>query len=77
MEHPPTEPQDDEAPEVGMRGGRKPSFWAALAAYAVLAILVGVTLNGPTIFEFRLRVVVWLLLAALAVKTFIHRMRDS
>ena len=76
MDHLPTDQQDDEEPGVGIRGGRKPSFWAALAAYAVLAILVGLTLNGPTIFEFRLRILVWLLLAALAVKTFIHRLRE-
>lgn len=62
--------------EVGLRRVRKPNFWAAMAAYAVLAILSAVTLNGPTVFEHRLRVLVWLLLGALAVKTWIHRIRE-
>ena len=62
--------------EIGLRRTRKPNFWAAMAAYAVLAILAAVTLNGPTIFESRLRALVWLMLGALAVKTWIHRIRE-
>ena len=61
---------------VGLRRIRKPSFWGAMVAYAVLALLVGLTLNGPTLFERRLRAVVWLLLAALAVRTWIHAIRQ-
>jgi hypothetical protein len=70
------EPEHDDEP-VGLRRVGKPNFWSAMAAYAGLAVLAGLTLNGPTVFEFRLRVLVWLLLGALAVKTAIHRMRDS
>lgn len=49
----------------------KPNFIAAMGAYAVLAILAGFTLDGP------LRVAVWLLLGALAVKTWIQKVRES
>lgn len=66
-------PEED---EVGLRRVRKPNFWAAMAAYAALAILAGLTLNGPSVFEVRLRALVWLLLAALAVRTWIHRIRE-
>lgn len=62
--------------EVGLRRIRKPNFWAAMTAYAILAILAAVTLNGPTPFESRLRALVWLILGALAVKTCIHRIRE-
>jgi hypothetical protein len=47
-----------------------------MGAYAVLAILAGLTLNGSTIFEFRLRVLVWLLLGALAIRTWVHTFRE-
>ena len=67
----------DEDREIGLRRVRKPNFLAAMAAYAVLAILAGVTLNGPTLFEKRLRILVWLLLGALAIKTWIHKKRAS
>ena len=49
----------------------KPNFTAAMGAYAVLAILAGLTLDGA------LRVAVWLLLGALAVKTWIQKLRES
>jgi hypothetical protein len=61
---------------VGLRRVKKPNFWVAMGAYAGLAILVGLTLNGPTVFEARLRVLVRLLLGALAVRTWIHRFRE-
>ncbi|HLJ49257.1 MAG TPA: hypothetical protein VKU01_24760 [Bryobacteraceae bacterium] len=48
----------------------KPNFVSAMAAYAVLALLAGFTLDGP------LRVAVLLLLAGLAVKTWIHTLRE-
>ncbi len=38
---------------------------AALAAYAVIALLAGLTLDG------KLRLAIWILLAGLAVKTLI------
>jgi len=62
--------------EIGLRGVKKPNFWVAMGAYAGLAILAGLTLNGPSVFEARLRALVWLLLAALAVRTWIHRIRE-
>ena len=62
--------------EAGLRRVKKPNFWVAMAAYAGLAILAGLTLNGPTVFEARLRALVWLVLAALAVRTWIHRIRE-
>ena len=56
---------------------KKPSFWVAMGAYAAIAIMAGLTLNGPTMFETRLRVLVWLLLGALAVRTFIQKIREQ
>ena len=56
---------------------KKPSFWAAMGAYAAIAIMAGVTLNGPSLFETRLRALVWLLIGALAVRTWIHKMREE
>jgi len=56
---------------------KKPSFWVAMGAYAVLALMVGLTLNGPTPFEARLRVLVWLLLGALAVRTWVQKVREE
>ncbi len=74
MEEDRTPAADD---EVGLRKQVGPRFWPAMAAYAVLALLAGLTLNGPSMFEYRLRVLVWLLLAALAVKTWIHNHRKQ
>lgn len=62
--------------EVGLRRVRKPNFWIAMGAYAALAVMAGLTFNGPSLFETRLRVLVWLLLGALAVRTWIHRIRQ-
>lgn len=76
MEEDRTTTPDAGESEVGLRRVRKPNFWAAMGAYAVLAILAGLTLNGPTPFEARLRVLVWLILAALAVRTWVHRIRE-
>jgi 4-hydroxybenzoate polyprenyltransferase len=47
-----------------------------MAAYAGIAVLAGLTLNGPTRFEFLLRALVWLLLGAMALKTVLHHLRD-
>jgi hypothetical protein len=76
MEEDHTTPSDTDETEVGLRRVKKPNFWVAMGAYAGLAILVGLTLNGPTVFEARLRALVWLLLAALAVRTWVHRIRE-
>jgi len=69
-------PEDQEETAVGLRRAGKPRLWMAMTAYAGFAILAGLTLNGPTPFEFRLRVLVWLLMGALAVKTAIHHFRS-
>lgn len=68
---------EDDEDQVGLRGVKKPNFWVAMGAYAGIAILAGLTLNGPSVFEMRLRVLVWLLLGALAVKTWIHHKRQQ
>ncbi len=75
MEEDRTPAEDDAGADegVGLRKRDGPRFWPAMAAYAGLALLAGLTLNGPTMFEYRLRVLVWLMLAALAVKTWIHK----
>lgn len=62
--------------EIGLRRVGKPKFWTAMAAYAGIAVLAGLTLNGPTRFEFLLRTLVWLLLGAMALKTVLHHLRD-
>ena len=49
-------------------------FLAAMAAYALLALLVGLTLGGAVRIgdrEIDLRIAVWILLAGLAIKTWI------
>jgi hypothetical protein len=48
----------------------KLNFATAMAVYAVLGCLAGFTLDGP------LRIAVLLFLAALAVKTWIHQIRE-
>ena len=70
------DPEHEEEAAVGLHRAGKPRLWIAMAAYAGFAILAGITLNGPTPFEFRLRVLVWLLMGALAVKTAIHHFRS-
>ncbi len=45
----------------------KPTFQAAMVSYSVLAVLAGLALDG------KLRVAVWILLAGLALKTWIAR----
>ena len=69
-------PLPDTQDQIGLRRVGKPNFWTAMAAYVGIAILAGLTLNGPTVFETRLRWLVWLLLAALAVRTWVHRLRE-
>ena len=49
-------------------------FVAAMAAYAILALLAGLTLGGAVRIgdrEIDLRIAVWMVLAGLAVKTWI------
>ncbi len=49
----------------------KPRFWMALACYAILALLAGLTLERIP------RMLVWLFLGALAVKTWIAQKRQQ
>ncbi len=48
----------------------KPPLWLAMACYGVLALLAATTLERLP------RIVVWLFLAALAVKTWIAHVRE-
>jgi len=48
----------------------KPSLWLAMASYGVLALLAATTLEKVP------RIVVWLFLAALAVKTWVAHVRE-
>jgi hypothetical protein len=58
----------DPEPDPGPQRGRK--FYLALAAYGVLALLAAVTLDG------NFRLVVWILLAGLALKTYIATLQQ-
>ena len=52
----------------------KKRFLAAMAAYAFIGLLAAVTLNGAVRIgdrEIDLRIAVWILLAGLAIKTWI------
>jgi hypothetical protein len=51
--------------ETGIEVTIQKRFYAAMAAYAVIAVAAGLTLDG------KLRLGVWILLAGLAVKTVI------
>jgi hypothetical protein len=65
---PDPEPGLDPALDPGPKQGRK--FYLALAAYAAIALLAGFTLDG------NFRLVVWILLAALALKSYIHTLKQ-
>jgi hypothetical protein len=62
MDYDGTKPEERDQPGIGLRSSKKPNILVAMAAYAALAILAAITLNGPSAFEFRLRVLVWLVL---------------
>ncbi|HET8550398.1 MAG TPA: hypothetical protein VFL57_20450 [Bryobacteraceae bacterium] len=51
--------------------GTQRKLTLALAAYAVIAFVAGTTLDG------KLRIAIWILLAALAVKTWIASVSDA
>lgn len=65
-EQPPLDTEERPEPEEP-HIGRK--FYTAMAAYAVLAISAGLTLDG------NLRLVVWVFVGALAVKTYLVTQR--
>jgi hypothetical protein len=62
----------DPEPEPGplRTAQRKRKFYLALACYAVIAVLAGMTLDG------NFRLVVWILLGGLALKTYIGLLKD-
>jgi hypothetical protein len=57
---------DDQEPE---QHGIGPRFYTAMGCYAAIALLAGLTLDG------NFRLVVWILLGGLVVKTYIHAIR--
>ena len=63
----PEEQPETEPAESGPQRGRK--FYVALACYAAIALLAGLTLNG------NFRLVVWVVLGYLAVRTYLHTLR--
>lgn len=58
----------DPEPEPGSK--RKRKFYLALASYAGIALLAGLTLDG------NFRLVVWILLGGLALKTYIATLQQ-
>ena len=63
-------PDPEPDPALLPGGPRKRKFYVALACYAALALLAGLTLDG------NFRLVVWILLGGLAVKTYIAKLRE-
>ena len=59
------EPDLPESPLLGSG----PKFWVAMLCYAVLAALAGLTTDGS------IRLVVWILLGGLAVKTYLAKLQ--
>jgi hypothetical protein len=59
-------PHDQPEPDAGKAGSR---FYTALACYAAIALLAGFTLDG------KFRLVVWIFLAGLAARTYLHTLR--
>ena len=62
----PSEPEPEPKPESGKTG---PRFYIALACYALFAIAAGFTLDG------KFRLAVWVFLAGLAARTYLHTLR--
>jgi hypothetical protein len=58
---------DDQPEPNGPKKG--PKFYTALACYAVIALAAAFTLDG------RFRLVVWIFLAGLAARTYLHTLR--
>jgi len=56
----------DDQPESGKTG---PKLYTALACYALIALAAAFTLDG------NFRLVVWIFLAGLAAKTYLHALR--
>ncbi|HEV8042939.1 MAG TPA: hypothetical protein VGP62_28935 [Bryobacteraceae bacterium] len=58
---------DDQPEPDGAKTG--PKFYTALACYGAIALAAAVTLDGT------FRLVVWIFLAGLAAKTYLHTLR--
>jgi hypothetical protein len=58
----------DDQPESDT-GKRGPKFYTALACYSAIALVAGFTLDG------KFRLVVWIFLAGLAARTYLHTLR--
>ena len=58
--------EDNPDPGTGKTG---PKFFAALACYAVIALAAAFTLDG------NFRLVVWIFLAGLVARTYLHTLR--
>jgi len=56
----------DSEPDPGKTG---PKFYTALACYALIALAAAFTLDG------KFRLVVWIFLAGLAARTYLHTLR--
>ncbi len=63
----PTQDQAEDERELEPRRGRK--FYVAMACYAGIALLAGLTLDG------NFRLVVWVFLGYLAFRTYLHTLR--
>jgi hypothetical protein len=61
-------PTDDEDESAAKKRG--PSFLAAMICYAAIALLAGFTLDG------KFRLVVWIFLAGLAIRTYLASLRE-
>jgi hypothetical protein len=59
-------PHNQPEPDAGKAASR---FYTALACYAAIALLAGFTLDG------KFRLVVWIFLAGLAARTYLHTLR--
>ena len=67
-----TDPADEpEEPDTEQSRplGTGPKFYTAMLCYAAIAVLATVTLDG------NFRLVVWIFLAGLAIKTYVHTLR--
>ncbi len=61
--------EQPEAEQPGSESQRGRKFYIALACYAAIALLAGLTLEG------NFRLVVWILLGYLAFRTYLHTLR--
>ena len=58
-------------PELDPGPSRKRKFYIAMASYAVIALMAALTLDG------KFRLVVWILMGGLALKTYIASLKEQ